>query len=142
MDNTVNNSNIFTKTNVLITGATGAIGALGGIAKSHFIDKPDVQKGLEREFQNYKKAVMQNEINIKDSFMRAAKNQELRDNFNILCDYWYNTGLKKANKKNIIIGTLIGVMAGIAGIVAKNLLRKNKGTTNETNANKVQYYNA
>ena len=142
MDNTVNNSNIFTKTNVLITGATGAIGALGGIAKSHFIDKLDVQKGLEREFQNYKKAVTQNEIDIKDSFMRAAKNQELRDNFNILCDYWYNTGLKKANKKNIIIGTLIGVMAGIAGIVAKNLLRKNKGTTNETNANKVQYYNA
>lgn len=142
MENTVNNSNIYTGANALIIGATGTAGALGGIAKSHFLDKPDVQKGLEREFQNYKKTVTLNEINITDTFERAIKNQELKDRFNNLCDYWYNTGLKKANKKNIIIGALIGIAVGTAGVVAKNLLKNNKGTTNEAVTDKVKHYNA
>ena len=141
INNTVNNSNICTKTNAMIVGTTGIVGALGGIAKSHFLDKPDVQKGLEQEFHKYTRAVAQNEIDIKDVFERTAKNQELKDNFNKLCDYWYNTGLKKANKKNIIIGSLIGIVVGIAGIVAKNLLKKNKRTTSEISTNKIQYYN-
>ena len=142
MNNTVNNSNIYTKTNAMIIGATGIVGALSGVAKSHFLDKPDVQKGLEQEFHKYTRAVAQNEIDIKDTFELAAKNQELKDNFNKLCNYWYDTGLKKANKKNIIIGSLIGIAVGTAGIVAKNLLKKNKRTTSETSTNKTQYYNA
>ena len=100
MENTINNS--CTKTNALIVGATGAVGALGGVAKSHFLDKPDVQRGLERKFQKYRTAVAQNKANITDSFECMSKNQELKDNFNKLCNYWYNTGLKKANKKKII----------------------------------------
>ena len=142
MNNTANNSNIYTKTNAMIVGATGIVGALSGVAKSHFLDKPDVQKGLEQEFHKYTRAVAQNEIDIKDTFELAAKNQELKDNFNKLCNYWYDIGLKKANKKNIIIGSLIGIAVGIAGIVAKNLLKKNKRTTSETSTNKTQYYNA
>ena len=142
MNNTANNSNIYTKTNAMIVGATGIVGALSGVAKSHFLDKPDVQKGLEQEFHKYTRAVAQNEIDIKDTFELAAKNQELKDNFNKLCNYWYDTGLKKANKKNIIIGSLIGIAVGIAGIVAKNLLKKNKRATSETSTNKTQYYNA
>lgn len=142
MNNTVNNSNIYTKTNAMIIGATGIVGALSGVAKSHFLDKPDVQKGLEQEFHKYTRAVAQNEIDIKDTFELAAKNQELKDNFNKLCNYWYDTGLKKANKKNIIIGSLFGIAVGIAGIVAKNLLKKNKRATSETSTNKTQYYNA
>ena len=144
MSNVVSNSNsnVYTKTNAVVVGATGVLGAIGGVAKSHFLDKPDVQKGLEQEFHKYKRAVAQNEIDIKDSFERAAKNQELKDNFNKLCDYWYNTGLKKAGRKNILIGSLIGIAAGAIGVVAKNLLTKNKGTTNENSTNKVQYYNA
>ena len=142
MNNTVNNSNIYTKTNTLIVAASGTAGVLGGIAKSHFLDKPDVQTGLEREFQNYKKSVALNEINITDTFERATKNQELRDKFNCLCDYWYNTGLKKANRKNIIIGALIGVAVGIVGVATKNLLKNSKGTANENSANKIKQCNA
>ena len=114
---------------------------LGGVAKSHFLDKPDVKKGLEKEFQKYKRAVAQNEINIKDEVVLNTKNQELRDNFNNLCDYWYNTGLKKANRKNIFVGLIIGIMVGIAGVVAKNKLKKDKSFANEANTSKIQYYN-
>ena len=122
----------------MIVGATGVIGALGGVAKSHFLDKPDVQRGLEREFQKYRTAVAQNNANITDSFECISKNQELKDNFNKLCNYWYNTGLKKANKKNIIIGSLIGIAVGIAGVVTKNLLKKKNTAVNETITDKTK----
>lgn len=141
MNNVINNSNIYTKTNAIIVGTTGIIGALGGVVKSHFLDKPDVEKGLKYEFFKYKRAVAQNEIDIKDTFECAAKNQKLRDDFNRLCDYWYNVGLKKVNKKNIIIGSLIGVAVGITCVAAKNSLTKNKNVPKEANTNKIQYYN-
>lgn len=136
MNNTVNNSNPYSKTNAVIVGTTGLVGALAGLGKSHFIDRPDVQKGLEREFQNYKNAIRLNEINISDVFERTQKNQELKNNFNSLCDYWYNTGLKKAKKKNIIFGILAGITISTIGIAVKNIRNKQKGNSNETVTNK------
>ena len=124
----------FRVNSAIIAGATG-IGTLVGIEKNK-LNKIELDTELTKEYGKYLEQIKNNNSSIKDSIELAEKNQEAKDNFNSLCDYFYNDVLKKMNKKNIALGIIIGAAAGILGVILKNKIFK--GKSDENNSNKKQ----
>ena len=117
--------NKHTSTPILLS-ASAIIGASCAGVKNIFVDVKDVEEGLTDEFLKCKKEIYTNNFNISDTIELQAKNKEIKDKFNALCDYCYNVGLKKTGIKNILLGATAGVALGIIGDFIYNKIKNGK----------------
>jgi predicted ATP-grasp superfamily ATP-dependent carboligase len=102
-------NNVFV--NSVIIAGMSSVGLLGGLAKSKLIDEPDMQKELNDEFIKNRKIILDE--------------QKFQNYCNELTDAAAKF-LKKNNIKNLAVGALIGLAAGIGIVFAKIQYNKSK----------------